>query len=54
LSFTANAPPVSGPYPACGGTFTVSQGVTTGGIVAHFLAIPTPPPAVGASFASTN
>jgi hypothetical protein len=54
LSFTASAPPVSGPYVACGGTFTVRQGVTTGGIVAHFLAIPPPAPVLGASFASTN
>jgi hypothetical protein len=54
LSFTANAPPVTGPYPACNSTYTVRQGVTTGGIIGHFLAIPTPPPALGPSFASTN
>lgn len=54
LGFTANAPPASGPYPACNSTYTVRQGVTTGGIVGHFLAIPTPPPALGTSFASTN
>ena len=54
LSFTASAPATSGPYPACNTTYTVRQGVTTGGIVAHFLAIPTPPPALGTSFASKN
>ena len=54
LSFTANAPPVTGPNVACDSTYTVRQGVTSGGIVAHFLAIPTPPPALGTSFASTN
>ena len=54
LSFTANAPAVSGPNVACGDTYTVRQGVTTGGIVAHFLAIPLPAPVLGPSFASRN
>ena len=54
LSFTASAPASSGPDVACGGTFSVRPGVTTGGIVGHFLAIPTPPPVLGQSFASSN
>jgi hypothetical protein len=55
LSFTASVPAVSGPNVACGGTYTVRQGVTTGGIKWHFLAIPSPAPVLGpSSFASTN
>jgi hypothetical protein len=54
LSFAANAPANTGPYPACNSTYTVRPGVTTGGIVGHFLAIPAPPPALGPSFASAN
>ncbi len=54
LSFTASAPPFSGPD-SCGGTYTVRQGVTTGGITGHFLAITSPAPVLGpSSFASTN
>ncbi|MGZ4398582.1 MAG: hypothetical protein ACXVZ1_09225 [Gaiellaceae bacterium] len=54
LSFTASLAPTTGPYPACSGTYTVRQGVTTGGITGHFLAIPPPGPALGQSFASTR
>ncbi|MFI5041876.1 MAG: hypothetical protein ACHQNA_08505, partial [Acidimicrobiales bacterium] len=54
LSFTATADPFSGPD-ACGGTYTVRQGMTTGGITGHFLAIASPAPVLGpSSFASTN
>ncbi len=51
LSFTAGAP-ASGPSAPCGGTFR--QGVTTGGIVGHFLAIPAPAPVLGQSVAGTD
>jgi len=54
LSFTANARANTGPYPACNSTFTVRAGVTTGGIVGHYLAIPPPAPVVGTAFASSN
>jgi hypothetical protein len=55
LSFTAGVPAISGHNVACGGTYTVRQGVTTGGIKGHFLAIPSPAPVLGpSSFASTN
>ncbi len=54
LSFTASAPATTGPYVACNSTYTIRQGVTTGGIVGHFLAIPPPAPVLGASFASSN
>jgi hypothetical protein len=53
-SFTASGPANTGPYPACNSTYTIRPGVTTGGIVGHFLAIPTPAPVLGQSFASTN
>lgn len=35
-------------------TYTVRQSVATGGIIAHFLAIPPPAPVLGMAFARTN
>ena len=56
LSFTPSGPTTQGPYPACGAgaTYSVRLGTTTGGIQAHFLAIPPPMPALGQSFLSKS
>jgi hypothetical protein len=54
LSFTATAPATSSPFAACGGTYTIRQGTTSGGIVAHFLAIPPPALALGRGYAGVR
>jgi hypothetical protein len=56
LSFAASGPATAGPYPSCGAgaTFSVARGATTGGVVAHFLAVPTPAALSGQSFVSAQ
>jgi hypothetical protein len=54
LSFTATAPVISNPDVACGGTYSLRQGVTTGGIAGRYLAIPSPAPVLGTTFVSSN